>query len=93
LPTKNLVKLAMAVGCMLLSATCNAYEGYIEGEFNGWEGTSVYKLDDGHVIQQTEYRYEYHYAYHPKILITGGNGGYKAWVEGTSEAVGIEVLK
>jgi hypothetical protein len=36
-------------------AAGSAYEGQINGEFHGWDGETVYKLVDGHIIQQSEY--------------------------------------
>jgi len=39
------------------------YEGQIDGDFNGWEGETVYKRRDGHIIEQASYHYHYHYAY------------------------------
>lgn len=40
----------------------------IDGEFKGWEGESIYKLTDGHVIQQSSYHYHYHYSYSPQVV-------------------------
>src|SRR3974390_1609725 len=36
-----------------------AYEGQIDGTFEGWTGETIYKLMDGHIIQQSEYHYHY----------------------------------
>jgi hypothetical protein len=44
-------------------------ETQVDGDFKGWEGETVVKLMNGQVWQQTEYHYEYHYAYMPKVLI------------------------
>ena len=43
---------------LLLAAPAHAqqaYEGQIDGDYNGWEGETIYKLMDGHIIQQSEY--------------------------------------
>lgn len=72
-----------------------AYEGQIDGDFEGWTGETIYKLTDGHIIQQSEYHYHYHYAYSPHVLIyRSAGGGYKIHVEDDSDKdVGIIVLK
>ncbi|MCE4543258.1 MULTISPECIES: hypothetical protein [unclassified Caballeronia] len=72
-----------------------AYEGQIDGEFHGWEGETVYKLMDGHIIQQADYHYHYHYAYSPKVIIFGSkSGGYKMQVQGDDDQpIRISVLK
>ncbi|MGO8919292.1 MAG: hypothetical protein ACLQJR_25605 [Stellaceae bacterium] len=71
-----------------------AYEGQISGEFHGWDGETIYKLMDGHIIQQSEYHYHYHYAYSPHVIIYQTSGGYKIHVEDDDDQdVGIRVLK
>jgi tetratricopeptide (TPR) repeat protein len=46
-----------------------AVETHITGEFNGWDGETIYKMDNGSIWEQSVYRYHYHYAYHPRVLI------------------------
>ena len=71
-----------------------AYEGQISGEFKGWDGDTIYKLMDGHIIQQSEYHYHYHYAYAPKVIIYQSSGGYKIHVEDDDDQdIGIRILK
>lgn len=64
----------------------------VDGEFNGWEGDTVVKLENGQVWQQSEYWYHYHYAYMPDVTITN-SGGYKMSVAGVPQAVRVERLK
>src|SRR5665648_304740 len=40
-------------------------ESHIQGEFNGWDGETIFKLDNGEVWQQASYAYMYSYKYHP----------------------------
>ena len=68
-------------------------ESNISGSFEGWKGETIFKLMNGEIWQQTEYWYEYHYAYSPKVLIIPSAGGYKAKVEGVSKAVGVTRLR
>ena len=68
-------------------------ESKIAGEFNGWEGKTIVKLINGQIWQLTEYHYEYHYAYMPKVLVYPSGGGFKMKVDGTSQPVGVERLR
>jgi hypothetical protein len=68
-------------------------ETQVDGEFSGWEGETIVKLIDGQIWQQTEYHYEYHYAYMPKVLVYPSGGGFKMKVEGTSQAIGVQRLR
>lgn len=52
------------------SAACNpAIETHIDGDFNGWDQETLYKMDDGSIWQQSSYHYHYHYTYHPSVTI------------------------
>jgi len=52
-----------------------AIEARIDGDFNGWTGDTVYKLQNGQIWQQASYHYHYHYAYSPEVTIFSGNVG------------------
>lgn len=68
-------------------------ESQISGAFEGWDGETVVKLMNGQVWMQTEYYYEYHYAYMPDVLVYQSGGGWKMKVDGVSKAVGVEQLR
>jgi len=70
-----------------------AVETQIDGDFDGWEGETVVKLVNGEVWQQTDYHYEYLYAFMPNVVIYRTRGGFKMHVEGSDKAVGVERLK
>ena len=40
----------------------SAIETEIEGDFNGWDGETIFKLANGQIWQQAEYDYEYEHA-------------------------------
>ena len=90
-------RFAIAASILCVAAPSHAegaYAGQIDGDFHGWEGETVYKLMDGHVIQQASYHYHYHYAYSPKVIIYQGNAGLMIHVQGDSDQdVHIVVLK
>ncbi len=68
-------------------------ESYIAGDFEGWSGERIFKLDNGQIWQQASYSYTYHYAYHPRVTIYRAGGGYKMKVEGLNEVVEVKRLK
>lgn len=62
-------------------------ESQIDGEFQGWDGTSRYRLLNGQIWEQAEYKYEYKYAYMPKICLYQGLSGPVMQVQGTHAKV------
>lgn len=62
---------------------------YVKGAWKGWSGKTVVELTNGSVWQQTEYFYEYHYAYRPEVVING----YEMHVEGMSRTVRVRRLR
>lgn len=91
---RKALTLLLALGIASISAIAHAYEGRIDGEFHGWDGETIYKLADGHVIQQAEYHYHYHYAYSPQVIIFNSPSGLKIQVEGDDDQpIRIVILK
>ena len=76
-----------------VNSSSGTLESTIFGEFKGFEGDTIIKLANGQIWQQTEYFYEYYYAYSPKILIYQSNGIFKMKVDGISKPVGVTRLK
>lgn len=69
-------------------------ETKMDGEFTGWEGTTVFKLANGQIWQQTEYAYTYRYAFRPDVLIYRSNAGkWMMKVDGIERAIGVEQIK
>jgi hypothetical protein len=91
------IRLLIAGLILLFSSPAEAqqaYQGQISGTFTGWTGETVYKLMDGHIIQQSEYHYHYHYAYAPQVIIYQSSGGFKIHVEDDDDQdIGIRVLR
>jgi hypothetical protein len=82
-----------AIGSRVAPVVGSAVETQIDGDFEGWDGETVVKLMNGQIWQQTEYYYEYHYAFMPNVLIYPSGSGYKMKVDGTSQAVGVQRLR
>jgi hypothetical protein len=80
-----------------LSGTTNLssdlIESRIDGDFEGWDGDTIFKLINGQIWQQVSYDYTYHYAFMPKVLIFKTTGGYKMKVEGVHKTIYVERLK
>jgi hypothetical protein len=68
-------------------------ESQIDGDFEGWDGETVVKLMNGQIWIQTEYYYEYHYAFMPNVLVYRTPLGWKMRVDGIRKSVGVEQLR
>ena len=55
-----------AVGVKLLT---NVYSSRINGEFNGWDGSSVYTLTNGQTWQQASWYWVWSYKWSPEVLV------------------------
>ncbi len=75
------------------SATAAVIEARIDGEFSGWEGETIFRLDNGQIWQQAAYAYRYHYAYRPKVLIYPSGRTYKMRVDGINAEITVVRLK
>ncbi len=70
-----------------------AIETTIDGDFEGWEGETIFKLSNGQIWQQSEYSYTYSYAYMPEVTIYAAGGGCKLKVEDENEAILVKRIK
>ena len=86
-------QVAMAATERAKPATPQVIESYIEGEFEGWEGETIFVLDNGQIWQQVEYSYMYHYAYRPKVTIVHASSGWTMTVEGVSDTIRVEQVR
>lgn len=66
---------------------------HISGDFEGWNGDTLFMLDNGQIWQQSSYDYTYHYSYHPEVLIININGIWKMKVEDVDEMIEVKRLK
>jgi hypothetical protein len=78
---------------LVAAPAASVVETQVDGDFTGWEGKTIVKLMNGQIWQQTEYHYEYLYAYMPKVLVYPSGGGFKMRVEGTSQPIGVQRLR
>jgi hypothetical protein len=70
-----------------------AIESTLAGEFNGWEGETIFKLDNGQIWQQTEFAFVYSYAYRPEATIYSTARGCKLKVAGEDDTILVRRIK
>lgn len=75
------------------AASAGVIETRIDGDFEGWDGETIFKLANGQIWQQAAYAYHYHYAYSPAVLIYSSGGTAKMKVEGVSETIAVRRLR
>ncbi len=61
----------------------------IEGEWTGWDGSTVVTLVNGSVWQQDEYYYRYQYKYRPEVIVDGN----RMHVDGMPKAIRVRRLR
>ena len=76
-----------------LVATADVVESRIEGEFSGWEGDTIFKLQNGQLWQQSLHAYKYRYLYSPEVLIYKSGSVYKMRVDGVDDEIEVQRLK
>jgi hypothetical protein len=65
----------------------------IDGNFEGWEGDTIFPLCSGQVWQQASFGFRYHFAFRPDVLIYNVRGAYYMQVEGMDEAIRVRRLR
>lgn len=65
----------------------------IEGDFEGWDGDTVFVLANGNILKQATYQYTYHYAYRPDVIVVNRGGVLVMVVDGVEETVGVVVIR
>ena len=73
--------------------TASAIESAVDGEFEGWTGETIFKLQNGQIWQQAEYDYDYEYEYSPEVTIYKTSGCWKMQVKGVEDAICVKRLK
>lgn len=74
--------LSVANQPVLVHRIYNVIESQIDGDFEGCNGDSRYKLMNGQVWEQTNSMYKYKYAYCPKVTIIQYNSKHIMYVKG-----------
>jgi hypothetical protein len=99
--TENVFKIALDQGPKKLapersigrSDCAPAIESTIAGDFHGWEGETIFKLDNGQIWEQAEYDYTYSYSYRPEVTIYQTSGGCRMKVEDEDETILVRRIR
>ncbi len=68
-------------------------ESQIDGDFEGWEGETIFKLTNGQIWQQSSYSYTYSYSFMPKVMIYPAGGGCTLKVDGVSDTITVRQIR
>ena len=68
-------------------------ESFVAGEFQGFDGDTVIRLMDGSIWEQTEFYWEWHWAYMPRVVVYRSGTGWRMQVEGIRRAVAVRRLR
>ena len=72
--------------------TKQIYTYTIDGEFNGWSGDTIFIMTNGAIWRQTNYAYNYMYAYNPKVIVYWNGYTWILQVEGQTSIVEVEYI-
>lgn len=86
---KKILFLTLAILAFNVHLNAQTIETQIDGEFEGWEGETIFKMINGQIWQQSSYAYLYHYAYYPKVIIYKKSSGYVMKVEGVEQTINV----
>jgi len=68
-------------------------ESQIRGAFKGWYGDTIVELTNGQTWKQSQYTYEYKYAYSPQMIIYKSGIHHIMYVDGTRKGVRVTRLR
>ncbi len=64
-------------------------ESKIQGEFHGWDGETIFLLDNGQIWQQSSYAYHYTYKYRPSVIIFKNGSSYEMQVDDIDKRIKV----
>jgi hypothetical protein len=73
--------------------TGQVLETQIDGDFEGWDGETIFRMMDGTIWQQASYDYSYHYSYMPDVIIYEKAGSYYMKVEDVDDEIEVRRIK
>lgn len=68
----------------------SAVKSKITDEFEGYDYGNLYELDNGQIWKQTDYTYQYHYAYRPNVTIYKDGLYYYIHIDGMRKDAKVE---
>lgn len=82
-----------AQGAELHPNPLEVIESQIDGEFEGWNGDTTYRLQNGQLWQQASFSQGPARALNPTVIIFRQMGGYRMKVEGVPGVVAVKLVK
>ena len=73
--------------------TGEVMETKIDGNFEGWDGETIFKMMNGTIWQQASYDYTYHYAYMPDVIIYRKGGAQYMKVEDVDDEIQVRQIQ
>ena len=89
--TKMLMMLFLLT--ITLIAEAETIESRIDGDFEGWDGGTTFKLTNGQVWRQVGNEYTFDYNFYPKVSIVSTQDGYQMQVEGMNKKISVVPIK
>jgi Thrombospondin type 3 repeat len=68
-------------------------ESTVSGETTGFDGSSIFQLDNGQTWQQTEFYFQFHYAYRPSVVIYNDGVCSRMKIDGIDRAVCVQLIQ
>jgi len=90
---KNLLILFLLTLTLLVKAEAETIESRIDGDFEGWEGGTTFKLTNGQLWRQVGYEYTFSYNFNPRVTIASTQDGYQMQVEGMNKKISVVPIK
>ena len=86
-------KVDSATGTVTRSSCEPAIESTIAGDFNGWDGETVFKLANGQIWEQAEEDVMSSYSYMPDVTIYSTSSGCRMKVEDEDETILVKRIR
>jgi hypothetical protein len=74
-------------------ATADMIETRILGDFTGWDGSTVFQLENGQIWQQSSFGSVHLFARSPRVTLLATPGGWRMEVEGVSQTVHVRRIR
>ena len=88
-----LKKLVLVLALFSVNAIAETIESRIDGDFEGWDGGTTFKLTNGQVWRQVGNEYTFDYNFYPKVSIVSTQDGYQMQVEGMNKKISVVPVK
>lgn len=76
-----------------LQSSSGVIASRIDDDFEGWDGDTIFILENGQIWQQDGYAYTYHYSYRPRVIIFPSDSRWKLKVDGLTSTIYVKRLK